>query len=221
MLNKSQEYPPKKSNQNPSDAQLALAVGSRSSHALYKSPRSPINPKSAFALVALLSQLKGAVADQYYFADAGETIYKLWTGGVDDMSSVIKALKNYTCSTNTTSIVPKDLITLKQYDDHGGTAPLYSAILYRDANGTTNNTVVDCVTELVNAAHQTWLSKLYSPEGIIAIAFIVLLMGALTGAAVYCCSKKEQPPVIMVESDNESDNEEDVEKPLNNPGLSA
>lgn len=129
--------------------------------------------------------------NNYYFKDLAATIYKIYLSGIEDLQSVITSLIAGECGTVTTTETPQDLVVIKNYYDHGRTAPYYAATLFKDKLGIANATVVDCVSGLVEKAHNAWEDRLVSWPALLILGGGLLLFITFIGCALYFCPGRQ------------------------------
>lgn len=153
--------------------------------------------------------ITGAEKTSYFFTDQKSNPYGIYTSGIVDYSSVFDALRMYLCETNTTQNPLEHPKVIRNFYDRSPNAmPMYEAVFAGEENRGTLPQVVECVTNLIEAAHNAALQKSLSPAqiSIMVCGLVLLLMisGALTYMCIYkrnSCGKSKDLPAALEEGD--------------------
>jgi hypothetical protein len=147
-------------------------------------------------LLGLAAQLPRVIAipSNNYYQDLNETIYLLFLSGVADLSSAVNNLNAGECpGLSTTSTIPQEYVLIQNYYPHdSGTSSIYEAVLSRDKQGVTNQTIVDCISQQITEAHNAWQTQRTSPTEIIAIIGGFVAMLVITSLLLHFCNRKYQ-----------------------------
>jgi hypothetical protein len=147
-------------------------------------------------LLGLAAQLPRVIATSTnnYYQDLNETIYLLYLSGVADLSSAVNNLNAGECSgLSTTSTIPREYVLIQNYYPHdSGTSSIFEAVLSRDKQGVTNQTIVDCISQQITVAHNAWQTQRTSPTEIVAIIGGFVAMLVITSLLLHFCNRKYQ-----------------------------